>query len=593
MDYLFSAPPPSLNPARDFVRRLLFCSSHLLQPSPNNNTLAMPGLASLAPRLAPRLQARGAVQSRLLANAFASSSSASSGILGEHRQRTRGLATASALRPRLAAPVLASASMSASLLSRRHNSYSAGAALPAASAAADAVTSTSSGVATAAGDAATSSAVTSAADVATSVTGAGDAATSSAVTSAAEAATAATEAASSSDLTLLAKVLTWPSHFIGDLLLAAPTPSYAISIIALAFIARCSTTIPLRRWQRRKAEITKELILPRVQQINQFLAVQLIPKARKEGWSHEQYQQELKKRVIDQQAALHKKYGTHPMKIILTPIAINLPLLIMVSMGIRHALSVPGSLMAAEQVAWLVDGLGQPDPLWILPFVGGITSFAAAEYSSTRRNRERAEMDKATAPPDEAALAEAEKEKAAAEVKTTAETTTPPPQAKATPKPQPPRRKSLPTPAQPPWVTASSSKAKGTAGAADGSVRRLSTSRALLAAVPPGYRRAARGDAVDKRKKQMAMPRPADMVEIDEAEGGDKKGPSMQDRMGLIWQGFNAAARMFSIAFFGIGLMVPSVSSRGEEGLVADNLAGDCALLDELDGVHVCAERAV
>ena len=82
------------------------------------------------------------------------------------------------------------------------------------------------------------------------------------------------------------------------------------------------------------------------------------------------------------QAALHKKHRTHPTITLLAPIAVNLPILVVFSLTIRHALDVPGSAMAIESLGWITRLM---DGDMLLAALGGGLGMVNAELVEGRR----------------------------------------------------------------------------------------------------------------------------------------------------------------------------------------------------------------
>ena len=86
------------------------------------------------------------------------------------------------------------------------------------------------------------------------------------------------------------------------------------------------------------------------------------------------------------QAILHKKHNTHPLFTIFAPLTVNLPIMIIFSLTIRHALEIPGNTMALESFGW-VGSLGKGD--FGLGAIGGGLAMINAEISEmNRRGRE-------------------------------------------------------------------------------------------------------------------------------------------------------------------------------------------------------------
>lgn len=81
-------------------------------------------------------------------------------------------------------------------------------------------------------------------------------------------------------------------------------------------------------------------------------------------------------------AALHRRHHTHPFITQWAPLLVNLPILIIFSLTIRHALEIPGNPMALESFGWM-QSLGEGD-LWI-GAVGGGLMMASSETVEYRR----------------------------------------------------------------------------------------------------------------------------------------------------------------------------------------------------------------
>ena len=82
------------------------------------------------------------------------------------------------------------------------------------------------------------------------------------------------------------------------------------------------------------------------------------------------------------QLKLHKRYGTHPVLTFAIPLIVNIPIFVIFSLTIRHAIEMPGSAMAVESFGW-VKALGQPD-LW-LPAIGGGLGMLTAQLGESRQ----------------------------------------------------------------------------------------------------------------------------------------------------------------------------------------------------------------
>ncbi|TXT08673.1 hypothetical protein VHUM_02801 [Vanrija humicola] len=188
-----------------------------------------------------------------------------------------------------------------------------------------------------------------------------------------------------------------PVQFLSDLLLAVPTPSYGLSIIVLTLLLRFGVTTPMTLWQRKRNRRNLDIIVPQMKEINDRLAVQLVGDARREGLSYDDYRKRLKKALAKEQSALHKKHGTHPFITVLAPLAVHIPVLVITSMAIRHAMAVPDSALAADSFLW-IPKLIDPDPAYVLPLLGGLLAFGNAELSSQKRAAQDKAIESAVAP---------------------------------------------------------------------------------------------------------------------------------------------------------------------------------------------------
>ena len=90
------------------------------------------------------------------------------------------------------------------------------------------------------------------------------------------------------------------------------------------------------------------------------------------------------------QSKLHKRYGTHPVMTLAIPLIVNIPIFVIFSLTIRHAIEMPGSAMAAESFGWL-KALGEPD-LW-LPAIGGGLGMLTAQIGENRRKATASAVD--------------------------------------------------------------------------------------------------------------------------------------------------------------------------------------------------------
>lgn len=92
-------------------------------------------------------------------------------------------------------------------------------------------------------------------------------------------------------------IVSAPSEAVTELLVNAPTPSYLVSVFAIAVVLRSCLTVPVQLWQRKRIERLNEVVNPEIKSLNDKIALQVLVHAKREGWSHEQYVAEVKKKV--------------------------------------------------------------------------------------------------------------------------------------------------------------------------------------------------------------------------------------------------------------------------------------------------------
>lgn len=239
--------------------------------------------------------------------------------------------------------------------------------------------------------------------------------------------------------------------------------------------------------------------------------------------------------LADYQYALHKKYGTHPLKLIGAPVLVAIPLLITCSQAIRYAIDAPGSALAAERFAWLADGLGEADPTMILPVIGGVMAYASAEFQTRQHKKVEEALDETTKPegPEQASPLS----KMAANGKAPKWTIAPAGVRSSSQRigssPSGPPRPSTPPP-----------RATGN--------RKLSTTTPILAAsLRP--RRAVRSDNNDLAATSESM-----FNDVDIVPGAAK---NMTTLMVRVRRAVNFSLKAFSVLFMVVGQFVPSVST--------------------------------
>lgn len=98
--------------------------------------------------------------------------------------------------------------------------------------------------------------------------------------------------------------------------------------------------------------------------------------------------------MADAVFALHKKHKTHPWVTMLAPAAVNIPLLLAASWGVRNAL-IQSPEIANSSGLWL-QSFGEPDSTAILPIATALMAFTNVQLLE-RAQRIRKELHKLTA----------------------------------------------------------------------------------------------------------------------------------------------------------------------------------------------------
>lgn len=74
-------------------------------------------------------------------------------------------------------------------------------------------------------------------------------------------------------------------------------PSYATSIVLLTLALRCSITLPMTVWQRKRVKRVQTEVIPRVKEYMEKAKFELRAEFRKAGKDYDEYAKELNKRV--------------------------------------------------------------------------------------------------------------------------------------------------------------------------------------------------------------------------------------------------------------------------------------------------------
>ncbi|PWN49937.1 hypothetical protein IE53DRAFT_331171 [Violaceomyces palustris] len=133
--------------------------------------------------------------------------------------------------------------------------------------------------------------------------------------------------------------------------LGGMTYSHAISIVLVAFAARATITLPVTLWQRARSRRMVERVLPAWNEIKKTAPYTVRKRCRLAGKSYEEYQIELKSELKARLSELMKVHNCSPLPTFLAPLAVNVPLFIVLSTVIRYA-SLPPSPFSFEILPW-------------------------------------------------------------------------------------------------------------------------------------------------------------------------------------------------------------------------------------------------
>jgi len=142
----------------------------------------------------------------------------------------------------------------------------------------------------------------------------------------------------------------------------------------------------------------REIVRPKMQAINDKLAIDVMKECRRAGLGYDAYKIELKKRLAEEQAILVKEHRCHPVATILYPPLVHIPIFLVLSLTIRQAVNTPLPVIdpsssisttilpfAQESFAWLPN-LYDTDPYLALPFAIGLMAFSNIEVMQRWRS---------------------------------------------------------------------------------------------------------------------------------------------------------------------------------------------------------------
>ncbi|EKD00406.1 hypothetical protein A1Q2_05243 [Trichosporon asahii var. asahii CBS 8904] len=172
-------------------------------------------------------------------------------------------------------------------------------------------------------------------------------------------------------------IVLFPTNMVTEALVNIPTPSYVLSVFVLAYVLRTTLTFPMQIWQRKRVERLHRFVHPHLDGINERIALETMVEAKRDGWPYEKYIETVRKKMADAVFIMHKTHRTHPWVTMLAPAAVNIPLLIAASFGVRNALLASPEIATSSSL-WL-QSLGDPDSTAILPIATAILAYGNIE----------------------------------------------------------------------------------------------------------------------------------------------------------------------------------------------------------------------
>ncbi|EPQ27485.1 uncharacterized protein PFL1_05023 [Pseudozyma flocculosa PF-1] len=141
-------------------------------------------------------------------------------------------------------------------------------------------------------------------------------------------------------------------HSLADTLHITGPYAHAISIFALAFAVRTVFTLPMTLWQRRRTQRMTELVVPEWTAYKASAPTVVRARCRRAGKSYEEFQKELQADLKAKIRDLLRQHRCSPVPSFLAPLAVHLPVFLMLSALIRQSAMLPGSPFAAEVLPW-------------------------------------------------------------------------------------------------------------------------------------------------------------------------------------------------------------------------------------------------
>ncbi|PWN42053.1 hypothetical protein IE81DRAFT_290862 [Ceraceosorus guamensis] len=129
---------------------------------------------------------------------------------------------------------------------------------------------------------------------------------------------------------------------------------YAISILIFTFALRTTFTLPMTLWARSRQQRLVDKVLPEWNTLKERLPDTVRRECRARGDSFEQFQKEFRRRSKSELKTLLTVHRCAPMPSILAPVAVSLPLFVLLSYSLRLALQTPAGLagIGSEVLPW-------------------------------------------------------------------------------------------------------------------------------------------------------------------------------------------------------------------------------------------------
>ncbi|KZT53386.1 hypothetical protein CALCODRAFT_54411 [Calocera cornea HHB12733] len=155
-------------------------------------------------------------------------------------------------------------------------------------------------------------------------------------------------------------------------------PQYTTTIIVGTVAARTVFTLPFVLWSRRKARKLEEVVHPELSEAALALREQVRQDVHDKKGTYEDYKQEMSKQLMAKRKELLAKHGTSPLAMRLVPLAVHIPLFLMISVTLRQAAASPVSPLARESFL-TIESLASTDTSGVLPIAFGLLTMVNVE----------------------------------------------------------------------------------------------------------------------------------------------------------------------------------------------------------------------